>query len=41
MRNRYNFGKYFTEHDKRNGTTFNKTFPELAEFFEFTKTIQL
>lgn len=41
MRNRYNFGKYFTEHDKRRGTNFNKTFPELAEFFEFTKTIQL
>lgn len=41
MYNRYNFGKYFTEHDKRRGTNFNKTFPELAEFFEFTKTIQL
>jgi hypothetical protein len=41
MHNRYNFGKYFTEHDKRRGTNFNKTFPELAEFFEFTKTIQL
>ena len=38
---RYNFGKYFTEHDKRRGTDFKKTFPELADFYEFTKTIKL
>ena len=30
---RYNFGKFFQEHDKRRGTDFCKTFPELAEFY--------
>ena len=30
---RYNFGKYFQEHDKRRGTDFCETFPELAEFY--------
>jgi MoaA/NifB/PqqE/SkfB family radical SAM enzyme len=38
---RYNFGKYFEEHDKRRGTDFKKVFPEFAEFYEFTKTIKL
>ena len=38
---RYNFGKYFEEHDKRRGTDFKKVFPELADFYEFTKTIKL
>lgn len=38
---RYDFGKYFTEHDKRRGTNFEKTFPELADFFNYTKTIKL
>ena len=37
MKNRYNFGKYFSEHDKRRGTNFVKTFPELEEFFNFCK----
>jgi len=36
-----NFGRYFAEHDKRRGTDFNKTFPELAEFFEFCKSIKI
>jgi organic radical activating enzyme len=31
---RYNFGKFFQEHDKRRGTDFSKTFPELSEFYE-------
>ena len=35
------FGKYFTAHDERRGTDFAKTFPELEEFFEFTKTIKI
>jgi hypothetical protein len=38
---RYNFGKYFQEHDKRRGTDFCKTFPELAEFYEDCLKIKL
>jgi hypothetical protein len=38
---RYNFAKFITEHDRRRGTDFGKVFPELKEFYEFTKTIQL
>jgi len=38
---RYNFGKYFEEHDVRRGTDFKKVFPELADFYEFTKTLKL
>jgi len=38
---RYNFGKYFQEHDKRRGTDFCKTFPELADFYEETLRIKL
>lgn len=38
---RYNFGKYFAEHDRRRGTDFKKTFPELADFYEYTKTLKL
>ena len=30
---RYNFGKFFKEHDKRRGTDFCKVFPELADFY--------
>ena len=41
MKNRYSFYKYFSEHDKRRGTNFVKTFPELEEFYNFCKTIQL
>ena len=41
MKNRYNFHKYFTEHDKRRGTNFIKTFPELEEFYNFCGTINL
>jgi len=38
---RYNFGKFFQEHDKRRGTDFCKTFPELAEFYEDCLRIKL
>ena len=38
---RYNFGKFFQEHDKRRGTDFCKTFPELAEFYEDCLKIKL
>ena len=41
MKNRYNFHQFFSEHDKRRGTDFVKTFPEFEEFFEWTKTIKL
>jgi len=41
LEQRYNFGKYFEEHDKRRGTDFKKTFPELADFFEKCKEIKL
>jgi len=30
---RYNFGKFFQAHDKRRGTNFINTFPELADFY--------
>ena len=38
---RYNFGKYFEAHDNRRGTSFKRTFPELADFFEECKRIKL
>ena len=41
MINRYNFYQYFSNHDLRRGTNFVKTFPELEEFYNFCKTIQL
>ena len=41
MKNRHNFYKYFSEHDRRRGTNFVKTFPELEEFYNFCKEIQL
>lgn len=41
IKHRYNFYKYFSEHDKRRGTNFIKTFPELEEFFNFCQTIQI
>jgi organic radical activating enzyme len=33
VKQRYDFGKFFKEHDKRRGTNFRKTFPELEEFY--------
>ena len=41
MKNRYSFHKFFEEHDKRRGTDFVKTFPELEDFYNFCKTIQI
>jgi len=41
MKNRHNFFKYFSEHDKRRGTDFIKTFPELEEFYHFCSTITI
>ena len=41
MKNRYNFYQYFSNHDKRRGTNFCKTFPELEEFYNFCGTIRI
>ena len=41
MKNRYSFYKFFEEHDRRRGTNFIKTFPQLEEFYNFCKTIQI
>jgi len=41
FKQRYNFAKFIEEHDKRRGTNFVKVFPELADFYEFTKTLTL
>ncbi len=41
MRNRYSFYQYFSNHDKRRGTDFCKTFPELEEFYNFCGTIKI
>ena len=38
---RYNFGKYFKEHDKRRGTDFCRVFPELEEFYKQCLEIKL
>jgi len=34
-----NFYAFFTEHDRRRGTSFLKTFPEMREFWEECKNI--
>ena len=41
MKQRYNFGRYFREHDKRRNTNFKATFPELADFYESVLEIVL
>jgi len=41
LQQRYNFGKMFQEHDKRRGTDFRKTFPELADFYNDCLEIKL
>ncbi len=41
LKHRYSFYKFFNEHDKRRGTDFCKTFPELEEFYNFCKTITI
>ena len=40
-RQRYNFGKFFKEHDIRRGTNFKETFPEFAEFYDDCQRIKL
>lgn len=40
-KNRYSFYKFIDEHDKRRGTDFCKTFPELEEFYNQCKTIKI
>ncbi len=36
---RSNFGRYFRAHDERRGTDFKKTFPELADFYDYCLSI--
>jgi pyruvate-formate lyase-activating enzyme len=38
---RFNFYNYFSNHDKRRGTNFVKTFPELEDFYNFCKETKL
>ena len=38
-RQRSNFYRYFNAHDERRGTNFVETFPELADFYEYTKSL--
>lgn len=38
---RYNFYKFFNEHDKRRGTNFSETYPELVDFYNKCKEIKL
>ncbi len=40
-RNRFNFYKFFNEHDIRRGTNFLETFPEYTEFYNECKNIKL
>jgi hypothetical protein len=40
-RQRYNFGKFFKEHDIRRGTNFRETFPEFADFYNDCQRIKL
>ena len=37
---RKDFYKFFSEHDKRRGTDFCKTFPELADFYHKCKEMK-
>jgi sulfatase maturation enzyme AslB (radical SAM superfamily) len=39
-RDRKDFYRFFSEHDKRRGTDFVKTFPELEEFWNICKSIR-
>jgi hypothetical protein len=40
-KNRKDFYKFFSEHDRRRGTDFCKTFPELEEFYNRCKEIKI
>lgn len=39
-RDRKDFYRFFSEHDRRRGTDFVKTFPELEEFWNLCKSIR-
>ena len=41
MKHRYSFYQFFKQHDKRRGTDFCKTFPQLEEFYNLCKNIDL
>ncbi len=41
LKQRRDFGVFFKEHDRRRETDFKKVYPELADFFEQTQTIEL
>ena len=41
LKQRRDFGVFFKEHDRRRETDFKKVYPELADFYEYTQTIQL
>jgi MoaA/NifB/PqqE/SkfB family radical SAM enzyme len=41
LQHQKDFAIFFAEHDKRRGTNFVKTFPELEEFYNFCKTITI
>jgi organic radical activating enzyme len=36
-----NFAKFIEEHDRRRDTNFKKTFPELADFYEYAKRVRV
>ena len=38
--NRFDFGKFITEYDKRRDTNFNETFPELIGYYDLCKGTQ-
>jgi hypothetical protein len=40
-RKQKDFHIFFSEHDRRRGTNFIKTFPELEEFYNFCSNIKL
>ena len=40
LQNRIDFYRFFSEHDRRRGTDFVSTFPELADFFNYCKELQ-
>lgn len=39
LNQRKNFGRFFKAHDERRGTDFKTTFPELADFYDYTLTL--
>ena len=40
MAHRKDFYNFFSEHDRRRGTNFEKTFPELADFYNKCKEMK-